>query len=97
MGLEWEISNGQRDPASLIAPLFLSFLGPEVCVVWMAGPLRVSTPPQKKKTKKKTLPWLGLVCFFSGPGSDFLGGQAPSTMTPKGHISVVSWDPSEPP
>lgn len=45
MGLEWEISNGQRDPASLIiTPLFLFLLGPEVCVLWMAGPLRVSTP-----------------------------------------------------
>lgn len=45
MGLEWEISDGQRDPASLIiAPLFLSLFGPEVCVLWMAGPLRVSTP-----------------------------------------------------
>lgn len=53
MGLEWEISNGQRDPASLIAPLFLSLLGPEVCVVWMAGPLRVSTLPPKKKKKNK--------------------------------------------
>lgn len=53
MGLEWEISNGQRDPASLIAPLFLLLLGPEVCVVWMAGPLRVSTPPPKKTKNKK--------------------------------------------
>lgn len=82
MALEWEISDGQRVPASLlIASLFLFLLGPEVCVLWMAGPLRGSSPRPPPPP-----PWLGLVWFFSGLGSDFLHGQAASTM---GYVSDV--------